>query len=54
MTPSESHRESQRKAETPATSSSEPSIRATVVPVMETPVSETPVAQTPVTETPVA
>ena len=49
VTPSESHRESQKKVETLATSSSEPSTRATATPVMETPVVETPVAETPVT-----
>ena len=37
VTPSESHRESQKKAETPPTSSSEPSVGATVAPVVETP-----------------
>ena len=52
VTPSESCRESQKKADTPATSSSEPSARATVAPVVEAPVTETPVAQTPVAETP--
>ena len=45
VTPSESHRDSQKKAVTPATSSSEPSTRATATPVMETPVVETPVAR---------
>ena len=54
VTPSESHRESQRKAETLPTSSSEPSLGATVAPVVESPVMETPVAQTPVAETPAA
>ena len=49
MTPSESLRESQKKADTPATSSSEPSTGATVAPVAETPVTQTPVAQTPAT-----
>ena len=43
MTPSESCWDSQQKAETLATSSSEPSAGATVTPVMETPVVETPV-----------
>ena len=52
LTPSESHQDSQKKAETPATSFCEPSSRATVAPVMETPVMETAVAQTPVVETP--
>ena len=49
VTPSESHWESQKKAETPATSSSEPSTGATATPVTETPVAQTPVAETPVT-----
>ena len=58
VTPSESHRESQMKADTQTTSSSEPNARATAAPVAEAPVTETPVmeipvAQTPVTETPV-
>ena len=48
VTPSESCRDSQKKVETPATSSSEPSTRATVTPVAETPVVETPVVETPV------
>ena len=51
VTPSESHWESQKKAEAPATSSSKPSMGATVAPVTETPVTQTPVAQTPVVET---
>ena len=42
MTPSESHRESQKQAETPATSSSEPSTGATATPVAETPVTQAP------------
>ena len=54
VTSSESHQESQKKTDTPATSSSEPSTRATVAPVVETPVMETPVTQTPVVETPAA
>ena len=37
LTPSESHQDSQKKAETLATSSSEPSTGATVTPVVETP-----------------
>ena len=41
----ESHRDSQKKAETPATSSSEPNTGATATPVMETPVVETPVTR---------
>ena len=44
VTPSESHWDLQKKAEIPATSSSEPSTGATVTPVTETPVTETPVA----------
>ena len=52
VTPSKSCQESQKKAEAPATSSSKPSARATVAPVVETPVMETPVTQTPVAETP--
>ena len=54
MTPSESCQDSQKKVETPATSSSEPSAGATVTPVVETSVTETPVTETPVMETPVA
>ena len=54
VTPSESCQESQMKAEAMATSSSKPSTRATVAPVVETPVAQTPVTETPVTETPVA
>ena len=42
LTPSESCWDSQKKAETPATSPSEPSAGATVTPVVETPVAETP------------
>ena len=45
MTLSESHQDSQKKAETLATSSSEPSMGATVTPVTETPVAETPVTR---------
>ena len=47
LTPSESRRQLQKKAETLPTSSSEPSARATVAPVMETPVAQAPVAETP-------
>ena len=47
VTPSESCQELQKKAETPPTSSSEPSMEATVAPVAETPVAQTPVAETP-------
>ena len=49
VTPSEFHQESQMKADTLATSSSEPNARATAAPVMETPVAQTPVAETPAT-----
>ena len=42
LTPSESCQDLQKKAETPATSSSEPSARATATPVAETPVAKTP------------
>ena len=49
VTPSESHQESQKKADTPATSSSEPNARATAAPVTGTPVAQTPVAETPAT-----
>ena len=52
VTPSESHRELQKKAETPPTSSSEPSVGATAAPVAQTPVMETLVVETPVAETP--
>ena len=57
--PSESHRESQMKAEATATSSSKPSAAATAAPAMETPVMEAPVtetlgAETPAVETPAA
>ena len=54
VTPSESCWESQMKAEAMATSSSKPSMGATVAPVTETPVAEAPVAKTSVTQTPVA
>ena len=52
MTPSESHLVSQRKPETPTTSSSEPSTGATATPVTETPVVETPVAHSDNTPAP--
>ena len=52
ITPSESCWESQKQAETMATSSSEPSTRATATPVEETPVTQAPVAQTPIPQTP--
>ena len=42
------------KAEATATSSSKPSVGATVAPVMETPVMEAPVTETPGAETPAA
>ena len=54
VTPSESHWESQMKAEAMVTSSSKPSVGATVAPVTETPVVEAPVAKTPGAETPVS
>ena len=49
---SESHWESQIKAEATATSSSKPSAGAMVAPVVETPVTEAPVAETLGAETP--
>ena len=52
ITPSESNWESQKQAETPATSSSEPSTEATATPVAETPVTQASVTQTPVTQAP--
>ena len=52
--PSESHRESQMKAEATATSSSKPSAGPMVAPVAETPVVEAPVTETPGAETPAA
>ena len=52
VTPSESHRESQMKSDAQATSSSRPSMGATVAPVTETPVAEAPVVEAPVNETP--
>ena len=54
VTHSESQQESQKKADTPGTSSSEPNTGATAAPVTETPVTQTPVTQTPVIQTPVA
>ena len=53
VTPSESRRESQMKAGTQTTSSSEPNAGAMAAPVVETPVMEAPVTETPVMETPV-
>ena len=47
VTPSESCQESQMKADTQTTSSSEPNAGAMAAPVMETPVTQTPVAETP-------
>ena len=47
VTPSESCQDSQKKVETPATSSSEPRARATATPVVETPVTQIPVMETP-------
>ena len=47
VTPSESRQDSQKRVETPATGSSEPSARATVAPVEETPTEEPPVEETP-------
>ena len=52
VTPSESHRESQMKADTQTTSSSEPKARAMAAPVTEIPVAQTPVAEALVAETP--
>ena len=52
--PSESHRESQMKAEATATSSSKPGMGATVAPAVESPVAETPITETPVMEAPVS
>ena len=47
VTPSESRRESQMKADTQTTSSSEPNAGTMAAPVMETPVTQTPVVETP-------
>ena len=47
ISPSESHQESWKQAETAATSSSEPSAGATATPVVETPITQTPVAEAP-------
>ena len=47
VTPSEFHRESQKKAETPPTSSSKPNASTTAAPVVETPVPQAPVMETP-------
>ena len=53
VTPSESHRESQMKADTQTTSSSEPNAGAMAAPVMEAPVMEAPATEIPVAQTPV-
>ena len=53
VTPSESRWESQMKLDAQTTSSSRPSVGATVAPVTETPVVEAPVAETPVAGAPV-
>ena len=47
MTHSESQQDLQKKVETPATSSREPSTGATVAPVLEATVTQTPVVETP-------
>ena len=47
VTPSESHQESQMKAEAPATGFSKPSAGAMAAPVVGTPATQTPVAETP-------
>ena len=52
VAPSESHWESQMKAEAQTPSSSRPSAGATVVPVVETPIAEASVVETDVMETP--
>ena len=54
ITPSESCRESQKQAETVATSSSEPSTGAMATPVEETPITQAPVTQTPIPQAPTA
>ena len=53
VTPSESCRESQMKADAQTASSSKPSVGATAAPVTETPVAEAPVVETPIVEAPV-
>ena len=53
LAPSESHRESQMRAETQVPSSRRPSAEATAVPVAETAVVETPIVKAPVAEAPV-
>ena len=52
LAPSESHQESQMRAETQVPSSRRPSAEATVVPVAETAVVDTPIAEAPVAEAP--
>ena len=54
ITPSESHRDSHKRAEALAAGPSMPSARASTAPAQETPVEEPPVTEPPVTETPVA
>ena len=54
VTPSEFHQESQVKLDTQMTSSSRPSVGATVAPIAETPVAEPLVDETPDAEAPVA
>ena len=53
VSPSESCRESQMKADAQAHSSSRPSVGATVAPEAETPVAEVPIVAAPITEAPV-
>ena len=53
LAPSESHRESQMRAEAQVPSSRRPSAEAMAVPVAETAVVETPIAEAPVAEAPV-
>ena len=50
--PSESHRDSHKRAEALAAGSSEPSAGATAAPAQKAPTEETPVAEPPATETP--
>ena len=50
--PRESHRDSYRRAESPADGSSEPSAGATTAPTQETPAEEPPVAEAPVSDAP--
>ena len=53
LAPSDSHRESQMRAETQVPSSRRPSAEATVAPVTEAAIVETPIAEAPVAEAPV-